>query len=91
MVPFLLFSYWALSEWERLKKHPVLAALLIGYFVFLATVDIAIVFGLEGYSDYSMVVIFLKSLLGCALLVGLIHFSASRPALSSLDAGLPKD
>ncbi len=81
MVPFFLLSYWAVSEWERLKTHSVLAALLVGYFGFLAIVDIAIVFGLEAYTTYSMVVVLLKSLLGCALLGGLIQFSVVRSVL----------
>jgi hypothetical protein len=91
MVPFLLLSYWAVSEWQRLKKHAVLAALLVGYFGFLAIVDFAIVFGLEGYTDYSMVVVLLKSVLGCALLGCLFQFSASRPSLLAFDAEQVKE
>jgi hypothetical protein len=79
MVPFFLLSYWAVSEWKQLKTQSVLGALLVGYFVLLAIVDIAIVFGLEGYANYSMVVVLLKSLLGFAVVGGLIRFSASRP------------
>ncbi len=84
MMLFFLLSYWAVSEWERLKTHSILAPLLVSYFTFLAIVDIAIVFGLEGYSDYSLAVVFFKFLLGCALLAGLIQFSARKPLLPAV-------
>jgi hypothetical protein len=86
MVPFLLLSYWAVSEWERLKQRSVLSALLVGYFLFLAIVDLAIVFGLEGYANYSLVVVLLKSVLCCALLGGLIQFSSHRSSLPAFGA-----
>jgi hypothetical protein len=44
-------------------------------FGLLGIVDIAILLGLEGYSSYSMVVMLLKFLGGCALLASLIRFS----------------
>src|SRR5262249_49780624 len=91
MVPFFLLSYCAVSEWNQLKTQYVLPALLIGYFLFLAIVDLAIVFGLEGYANYSMVVVLLKSLLACALLGGLVQFSASKPVSPALDAEGPKE
>jgi hypothetical protein len=75
MVLYFLISYWAISEWERLKKNTVLATLLVSYFGFLGVVDIGIWLGLEGYGHYSMVVVLLKFLVGCALLAGLIQFS----------------
>jgi hypothetical protein len=89
MVLFVLLSYWAVSEWQRLKTQSVLAVLLVSYFAFLAVVDIAIVFGLEGYSSYSMIVVLFKFLLGCALLAGLIQFSA-RPLLPAGSTEQPK-
>jgi hypothetical protein len=81
MVLFFLISYWAVCEWEGLKKHSVLATLLIGYFGFLAIVDIAILLGFESYISYSMVVVLLKFLIGCTLLAALIKFSADRRLL----------
>jgi hypothetical protein len=80
MVLFLLISYWAVSRWQQLKEHCVLAAFLVGYFAFLAAVDMAIWLGLEGYNRYSMVVVLLKFLLGCALLASLIQFSSRQDA-----------
>ena len=76
MVLFFLISYWAVSEWEQLKKHSVLPTLLIGYFGLLAIIDISILFGFESYSDYSVAVVLFKFLTGCALVAGLIQFSA---------------
>jgi hypothetical protein len=87
MVLFFLISYWAVSEWERLKKHIVLVALLVSYFGLLGIVDILNWLGLEKYSHYSMVFVLLWFLLGCALVASLIQFSA-RAAPDSLDAGL---
>jgi len=78
MVLFLLISYWAVSEWTQLKDHHFLAGLLVCYFGFLAVVDIAILFRFEGYGHYSMTTVFLKWILGCMLLIALIHFSASK-------------
>ena len=76
MVPFLLISYWVVSEWEQLGEHSVLAALLGGYFGVLAILEL--VHWSLSTEDvlYSNIVIF-KFLLGCALLVGLVQFSAS--------------
>jgi hypothetical protein len=78
MVLFLLVSYWAISEWEQLKEHSFLVALLVGYFGFFAGLDIAMWSGLQGYGHYSMVVVLFKFLLGCALLASLIQFSARQ-------------
>ena len=83
MLLFVLVSYWAVCEWERLKKHPGLATLLIGYFGFLAIVDIAIWRGFEKYTVYSMPVVLFKSLLGCTLLGALIQFSSGAPLVFS--------
>ena len=41
MVPFLLISYWVVSEWQQLVEHSVLAALLGGYFGLLAILEFA--------------------------------------------------
>jgi hypothetical protein len=87
MVLYFLISYWAVSEWEALKKHIVLAAVLVSYFALLGIVDIGIWLGLEGYGHYSMIVVSLKFLLGCALLTSLIQFSARTPP-GSLDTNL---
>src|SRR5262249_45679557 len=76
MVFSFLISYWAVSEWDVLKKHTVLAALLGSYFGLLGMVDIGIWLGLVGYDHYSTVVVLLKFLLGCALLASLIQFSS---------------
>ena len=40
MVPFLLISYWVVSEWEQLREHSVLAALLVGYFGVLTILEL---------------------------------------------------
>jgi hypothetical protein len=78
MVLFFLVSYWAVSNWQQLKEYSVLSAVLISYFGLLAATDIAIFFGWERYGDYSMAVVLLKFLVGCALLGGLLHFSAGK-------------
>ena len=75
MVPFLLILYWVFSEWQQL--HPVLVALLGGYFGLLTILE----FPHWGFFPeftgnlYSNIVIF-KFLLGCALLVGLVQSSS---------------
>jgi hypothetical protein len=72
MVFFVLILYWAVSEWERFNEHPVLAALLGGYFGLLTVADLARWNGLVGYIFYSnMVIILLWFLGGCALIVAL--------------------
>jgi len=81
MVPFLLISYWIVSEWELLREHSALAALSGGYFGVLAIFElvnwsaIANVSYTKGDIVYSAIAM-LKFLLGCALLVLLIQFSA---------------
>ena len=40
MVPFLLISYWVVSEWQQLREHSGLAALLGGYFGVLAIFEL---------------------------------------------------
>jgi Glycosyltransferase family 87 len=78
MVLFLLISYWAVSKWTRLKEHRLLVGILVCYFGFLAVLDVAILIRLEGYGHYSMITVFLKWILGCILLIGLMHFSTSK-------------
>ena len=74
MVPFLLISYWMVSEWEQLREHSALAALLGGYFGVLAIFELVAWSAIPNVSYttgdfvYSAIVI-LKFLLNCALLV----------------------
>ena len=81
MVPFLLISYWMVSEWEQLREHSALAALLGGYFGVLAIFELVAwsaitnVTYTKGDILYSAIVM-LKFLLNCALLVRLVQFSA---------------
>ena len=75
IVPFLLISYWIVSERERLEKHFALAAALNGYFGVLAVLELVHWSMLTEGTLYSNIVIF-KFLLGCAILVGLARFSA---------------
>ena len=70
MVLFVLISYWVVSEWQHLVEHSALVALLGGYFGLLAILEFAA--ELEDIDN----IIMLKVLLGCALLVGLVWFSA---------------
>jgi Glycosyltransferase family 87 len=71
IVLFSLLLYWAVSNWAQFKEHSVLAALLVGYFVFLAIV----VFTGERFSlwqsEFRSTIVLFQFLLGCALLVGL--------------------
>ena len=77
MVFFVLISYWAVSEWERFSKHSVLVALLVGYFGLLTVVDLARSFDMVGDIFYSNNgIILLRFLGGCALVAGLVQFSA---------------
>jgi hypothetical protein len=81
MVPFLLISYWVVSEWQQLREHSAMAALLGGYFGLLAIFEllhwsaIPIITYTDGDILYSAIVM-LKFLLSCALLVRLLQFSA---------------
>jgi hypothetical protein len=75
MVLFLLISYWSTSRWSEVREHSVLVVLLFAYFGFLGIVEIAIWRGFVGYAHYSMIVVLLKFVLGCALLVSLIRFA----------------
>ena len=81
MVLLFLISYWAVSEWQQLVEHSVLAASLAGYFGLLALFDL-IHWSVNFYTGdiiYSSIVVF-KFLLGCALLVVLAQVSArNRP------------
>jgi hypothetical protein len=73
-----MVSYWAVSEWRRFSERPVLAALLIGYFNFLAIAVFSYWAGISKYIFYSkMVVALLQFLLGSIILAGFIWFSTS--------------
>jgi hypothetical protein len=70
-------SYWVVSEWHRFGEKTVLAALLVGYFNFLAVAVFSYRMGISGYIFYSTKVIaLLQFLLGCTVLAGLIWLSA---------------
>jgi hypothetical protein len=81
MVPFLLISYWMVSERELLREHSALAALLGGYFGVLAIFELVAWSSITNVSYtkgdilYSAIVL-LKFLLNCALLVCLVQFPA---------------
>jgi hypothetical protein len=88
IVLFSLILYWAVSNCAQFEGHPVLAALLVGYFGFLTIVNLAFWWGLVGSIFYSHVVVsLLQFLLGCVLLVGLVQLRpkpcASRNANGS--------
>jgi hypothetical protein len=80
MVPFLLISYWVVFEWQQLREHSAMAALLGGYFGVLAIFElvhwsaIPIFTYTDGDILYSAIVM-LKFLLSGALLVRLAQFS----------------
>lgn len=81
MVLFCLISYWAVSNWVQIKEHSVLAALLVGYFSFLAIAGFVQMSGLVGSIFYSNIALMLfRFLLGCALLVGLVQLRPTRCA-----------
>ena len=86
MLPFLLISYWMVSEWEQLREHSFLAALLFAYFCLLAIFEliawsaITIVTYTNGDTLYGTMVM-LKFLLNCALLVRLAQFSAHHRSI----------
>src|SRR5207248_890467 len=40
MVLFFLISYWVVAEWQQLKEHAVLTALLASYFGLLAIIEL---------------------------------------------------
>jgi hypothetical protein len=81
MVPFLLISYWMVSEWEHLKEHSALAALLGGYFGMLAIFEL-VAWSENTYISYTdgdivySAIVMLKFILNCALLLCLAQFSA---------------
>jgi len=77
MVPFLLISYWAVCEWQQLEEHYILATLVGGYFAVLAIFELWHWYDFPGDVLYNNIIMF-KFLSGCALLVGLVQFSATR-------------
>jgi hypothetical protein len=78
LVFLCVVSYWVVSEWRCFGTKSVLAALLIGFFNFLAVAVLSYRLGITGYIFYSTKVIaLLQFLLGCTILAGLIWLSAS--------------
>jgi hypothetical protein len=81
LVFLCMVSYWAVSEWCRFKA--VLAALLIGYFNFLAAAHFSYYMVMSEYFFHSKTVIaLLQFLLGSTILVGLIWFSTLSARVS---------
>jgi hypothetical protein len=76
MVLFCLISYWALSEWEQLKRHSFLTTLLIGYFGWLASLDL-----INWFNVYYLVMDLITIALGFVLLARLIQFSFTPAVL----------
>jgi Glycosyltransferase family 87 len=75
MVLFSLVLYWAVSNWEQFNEHPVLAALLVGYFSFQVIAEIVgIMSTFRADSFFGKIVVVFQFPLGCALLVGLVQF-----------------
>ena len=82
MLPFLLILYWVFSDWQQLIEHPILAAVLSGYFGLLAILEFAQwgVF-LPKFTTEDLLyinIVMFTFLLGCAFLLVLVGFSASR-------------
>jgi len=75
MILFCLISYWAFSEWERLRRHTFFTTLLVSYFGWLAFLDLNYFM----YLDRWLITI----ALGFALLGGLIQFSLRPTEVSS--------
>ena len=65
------------SEWKHLREHSILVGLLGGYFGMLAILEIVHWSMLKEELLYSAIVVF-KFIVNCALLVGLVQFSAIR-------------
>ena len=78
IVLFCLVSYWALSEWEELKRHTFLTTLLVGYFGWLALWDVIWLEPRYGRLDFLITIA-----LGFVLLAGLIQFSIRPPTAST--------
>jgi hypothetical protein len=81
MLPFLLVLYWVFSEWQQLVEHPILSAVVSGYFGLLAILEFAQwgVFLPKFTTEDPLYIniVMLTFLLGCAFLLVLVQFSAS--------------
>jgi hypothetical protein len=100
LVLYLLISYWAVSEWDKLKRYTILESLLVCYFGLLAIIATCKWLGFEVYRhdpnlavlpflriEHFTLVALLRFLAGFALLASLIQFSASttrRPSAKSV-------
>ena len=83
LVFLCVVSYWVVSEWRRFSEKTVLAALLIGYFNFLAVAEFSYRVGISEYIFHSKTVIaLLQFLLGCTILAALIWFSTLSARVS---------
>ena len=80
MLPFLLVLYWVFSEWQQLVEHPILSAVVSGYFGLLAILEFAQwgVFLPKFTTEDPLYIsiVMLTFLLGCAFLLVLVQFSA---------------
>ena len=84
LVFLCMVSYWVVSEWCRFSEKTVLAALLIGYFNFLAVAFFSywMVISEIYFLQHDMVIALLQFLLGCTILAGLIWFSSLSARVS---------
>ena len=80
MILFLVASYWAVLEWNNIKRDVLVQGSLIAHFGVLAAIDIAIVLGFVGYANYGTFFIALKFLTGLILLAALMRFSTRNSA-----------
>ena len=84
LVFLCVVSYLVVSEWRRFKEKTVLAALLIGYFNFLAIAVFSYWMRISEYIFYSTNVIdLLQFLLGCTVLAGFIWFASLSASVSN--------
>ena len=74
MVLFCLISYWVVSNWTRFKQPSVLAALLVGYFSFLAVENLVFWwFVVQTIPHLETLASLFQFLLGCALFFSLVQ------------------
>jgi len=77
LVSLCMVSYFVVSESRRFSERTVLAALLIGYFNFLAIAVFSYWMHISEYIFYSTnVIALLQFLLGCTVLAGFIWFAS---------------
>jgi hypothetical protein len=74
MVLFYLISYWAVSEWERLRGNRALVTLLGSYFCLLGIIDLAFWTGFWYVYYTDMLMVLFKFATGCIIVVALIQF-----------------